>query len=102
MPVENSTRSKAELEHQRFLAEIRAHELHIKFIYGVRLGGMLLSAICIISGAIMIYLGLQGSFDWAIQAPTTFSAKLTNASPGIIFATIGLILGYAVLLRRPV
>jgi|HubBroStandDraft_6_1064221.scaffolds.fasta_scaffold74817_3 hypothetical protein len=36
------------------------------------------------------------------EAPHTISAKLTNASPRIIFATVGLIIGFAVVLPRPV
>ncbi len=30
------------------------------------------------------------------------SAKLTNASPGIVFATIGMFLGFVVFLQKPV
>jgi len=50
----------------------------------------------------MIFLGLQGSFDWAVQAPNSVGAKLTNASPGIVFATVGMFIGVFVILQRPV
>jgi len=53
-------------------------------------------------GAVMIFLGLQGSFNWAVESPNSISSKLTNASPGIVFATIGMILGFIVVIQKPV
>lgn len=84
------------------LASLRSHETHIKHIYRLRWGGLSLSAITIIIGAIMAFIGLEVTFDWAFEAPKSVGAKLTNASPGIIFATIGLILGFVVVLQKPV
>ena len=55
-----------------------------------------------VAGAVMIFMGLQGSFNWAVEAPRTVTAKLTNASPGIVFATIGMILGFVVVIQKPV
>jgi ABC-type sulfate transport system permease subunit len=81
---------------------LRAHELHIKYIYGIRLGGLALSAVAIIVGAVMVFRGLQGSFNWAIEAPNSIGAKLTNASPGIVFATVGLIIAFIVINQKPV
>jgi hypothetical protein len=49
----------------------------------------------------MVFAGLQGSFDCAVEAPSTLSAKLTNASPGIVFATIGMVLGFVVVIDKP-
>lgn len=89
-------------EHEQHVLEIRSHETHMKYIYGLRWGGLVLSAITIIIGAVMIFLGLQGSFNWAVQAPASIGAKLTNASPGIVFATIGLVIAFVVILQKPV
>jgi hypothetical protein len=47
----------------------------------------------------MIFLGLQGTIDWAVQVPNSIGAKVTNASPGIAFATVGLIIGILVVAR---
>jgi hypothetical protein len=91
-----------ELELERRLAAMRSHETHMKHIYGLRWGGLVLSAITIIIGAVMIFEGLQGSFNWAIQAPASIGARLTNASPGIVFATIGLVIAFVVILQKPV
>ena len=76
------------------LAELRAHEKHMDHIYRLRWGGLGISAITIIVGAIMLFMGLEGSFDWAVSAPNTVGAKLTNASPGIVFAAVGLIIAF--------
>jgi hypothetical protein len=84
------------------LARLRSHELHIKHIYGLRWGGLCLSALAIVVGAIMTFKGLVGSFNWAFEAPHSVGAKLTNASPGIVFATIGLVIGCLVVLQKPV
>jgi ABC-type sulfate transport system permease subunit len=74
----------------------------MRFIYGLRFAGLAVSALTIAIGAVMVFKGLQGSFDWAFEAPRTLSAKLTNASPGIVFATIGMVLGFVVVLQKPV
>jgi hypothetical protein len=76
------------------MAQLRSHELHIKLVYGLRLGVLVLAALTLLIGAVMVFSGLHGSSDWAVEGPHTISAKLTNASPGIMFATIGMILGF--------
>jgi hypothetical protein len=91
-----------ELKYEIELASLRSHETHMKYIYGLRWGGLALAALAITIGAFMIFLGLQGSLTWAIEAPNSLSAKLTNASPGIVFATVGMILGFIVVLQKPV
>jgi len=63
---------------------------------------MAVSALTIIIGAVMVFRGLEGSFNWAVEVPHTLGAKLTNASPGIIFATVGLLFGFAVVFQKPV
>jgi hypothetical protein len=45
---------------------------------------------------------VTGSFNWAFEAPRSIGAKLTNASPGIVFATIGFLLAFTVTLQNPV
>ena len=91
-----------ELELERKLAAMRSHETHMRYIYGIRLAGLALAALTIGVGAVMVFRGLQGSFNWAIEAPHSIGAKLTNASPGIVFATIGLVIAFVVILQKPV
>lgn len=83
-----------------WMAQLRSREL--KLAYSVRLWGLALATLTILIGAVMVFAGLQGSFDWAVEAPHTVSAKLTNASPGIIFATIGMVLCFVVVLQKPI
>jgi hypothetical protein len=90
--------SRYELE----LAKLRSHERHMSYIYRLRWGGLALAALTICIGAVMTFAGLQGSFDWAFQAPSSLSAKLTNASPGIVFATVGLLIGLLTVIQKPV
>jgi hypothetical protein len=84
------------------MARLRSHERHLAYIYRLRLGGLALAALTIGIGAIMIFVGLQGSFNWAVQAPDSVGAKLTNASPGIVFATVGMLIGLLTVIQRPV
>jgi hypothetical protein len=91
-----------DLHLQLELQRLRSHELHMRHIYSLRWGGLALSALCIVIGATMTFWGLQGSFTWAFEVPSTVGAKLTNASPGIVFATVGLVLGFMVVRQRPV
>lgn len=90
-----------ELGQAVYLAELRSHEIHMKYIYGLRWGGLALSALTIVIGAVMVFMGLQGSFNWAIDAPASIGAKITNASPGIVFATAGMLIGFLVVTRSP-
>ncbi|HME69884.1 MAG TPA: hypothetical protein VKM54_08450 [Myxococcota bacterium] len=85
-----------------FDAYLRSHERHMKYIYGLRWGGLAVSALTIAIGAVMVFLGLQGSLNWAVEAPNSIGAKLTNASPGIVFATVGMIIAFVVVLQKPV
>jgi hypothetical protein len=91
-----------ELEQELELARLRSHEKHMMYIYGLRWGGLALSALTICIGAVMIFFGLQGSFNWAVEAPHSIGAKLTNASPGIVFATVGMLIGILVVVQQPV
>ena len=50
----------------------------------------------------MVFKGLQGSFNWTFEAPHSLGAKVTNASPGIVFATIGLVITFIVILQRSI
>jgi ABC-type sulfate transport system permease subunit len=100
--MSNHHRAPANPELEIELAALRSHEMHMRHIYGLRWGGLVLSALTILAGAVMVFMGLQGSFDWAIEAPHSIAAKLTNASPGIVFATAGIILGFVVVVQKPV
>jgi hypothetical protein len=84
------------------MAQLRSHDLHLKLDYSLRSKGLALAALTILIGAVMLFAGLQGSFNWAVEVPSTISAKLTNASPGIVFATIGMVLACVVFLQKPV
>lgn len=84
------------------MARLRSHEIHMRYIYGIRLVGLFISALTILIGAVMVFFGLEGSFNWAVEAPATIAAKITNASPGIIFATVGLFIAIIVVIQRPV
>lgn len=81
---------------------LSSHELHMKYIYGIRRLGLYLSFVAIILGAVMTFLGLEGSFNWAVESPETITAKLTNASPGIVFVTVGLLIAIVVIMQKPV
>jgi hypothetical protein len=72
----------------------------MKHIYGLRWGGLALSAFTIAIGAAMVFMGLQGSFN--VNAPASIGAKITNACPGIMFATAGMPIGFFVVTRSPV
>jgi hypothetical protein len=84
------------------VARLRSHERHMRYIYGLRFGGLVVAAATIICGAFMVFYGLEGSFNWAIEAPNSIGAKLTNASPGIEFATSGMLITLLVIMQRPV
>jgi len=99
---ENERNRAGELEYELELASLRSHEIHMRHIYGLRWAGLVLSALTIIIGAVMVFMGLEGSFNWAVEAPHSIGAKLTNASPGIVFATVGMIIGFIVVIQRPV
>jgi hypothetical protein len=71
----------------------------IKLDYNLRSKGLALAALTILIGAVMVFAGFQGSLNWVVEAPQTMIAKLTNASPGIVFVTIGMILGFVVFLK---
>jgi len=90
------------IEDELRFASLQSHERHMRHIYGLRWGALGLSALTISIGAAMIFAGLQGSLNWVVEAPNTIGAKLTNASPGIVFATIGMILGFIAVLQKPV
>lgn len=92
----------AATEKSTWMAQLRSHDLHIELDYRLRSRGLALAALTILIGAVMVFAGLQGSFNWAVEAPSTISAKLTNASPGIVFATIGMVLVCVVFLQKPV
>jgi hypothetical protein len=84
------------------IVRLRSHEKHMSYIYGLRFAGLALASTTIIIGAVMTFAGLTGSFNWAFRAPKEIGAKLTNASPGIVFATVGMAIGLLVVAQRPV
>ncbi|TAL18158.1 hypothetical protein EPN96_02400 [bacterium] len=53
--------------------------------------GMCIGGVAFLSGALASFLGLSGSVDWIFRAGS-ISSKLVNASPGVIFAAMGMII----------
>ncbi len=100
--VDETTDHTEELRLRVQLAALHSHELHMRHIYGLRWGGLALAALTISIGAVMVFAGLQGSFNWAVNAPASIGAKLTNASPGVVFATVGLLIGILIVIQKPV
>ncbi len=98
----NEVLMRMKYDHELSLRHMESHEKHMKYIYGVRLAGLGISALTILIGAIMIFMGLQGAFNWAISAPNDLGSKLTNASPGIMFAVAGLFIAMITIIQSPV
>ena len=98
MPINDET---MQLRLKVELAALEKHRIHMHYVYSIRWGVIGLAAVAMVIGAAMTFKGLAGSFNWAIEAPHSIGAKLTNASPGIIFATIGFLLGVVVALKNP-
>jgi len=71
-----------------------------KLDYQLRWGLLILATMVIVAGTMMLFWGLNGSLDWGFQVHFV-SAKITNASPGIVFATSGVLLAALIALRRP-
>jgi hypothetical protein len=72
-----------------------------RFSYRLSLAVLVVAAVTIILGAGMVFLGLQGSINWTMYVVGSVNAQLSNASPGIVFATIGLILVCVLLSQGP-
>ncbi len=55
-------------------------------ILGITIGGLFALA-----GFTLCILGLSGSIEWLVEA-ASFKAKITNASPGVVFAAMGMVI----------
>ena len=53
--------------------------------------GLVIGGICIIAGFILSILGVSGSVEWFLKAQS-ITAKLVNASPGVVLTIVGLII----------
>jgi hypothetical protein len=73
-------------------AERRSHERHLAYIYGLRLGPLVLSAIAMCLGAAMI---VRGPPKVLITVIGPFRLRMP---PGIVFATIGLVIALLVIM----
>jgi hypothetical protein len=77
-------------------------KLHLMLHYGLRFGALILAAILLLfPGVWMVFHGLQGPIDVAVQASSIFQAHLINASPGIAIITLGVVIICIVLLQGP-
>ena len=80
--------------------KFQTEALLIQAQYRLRWGVLVLSAMLVLAGSAMVFLMPQGTpFDWIIQIPHT-SAKITNASSGVVFATMGMLLALAAATRK--
>jgi uncharacterized BrkB/YihY/UPF0761 family membrane protein len=55
--------------------------------------GIIIGVILIISGLLLLVLGLSGSIDWIFETHS-IKSRLTNASPGVFFALLGVFVLY--------
>jgi hypothetical protein len=78
---------------------LQFRELQLKLDYSFR---STLATLIILLGTVMVFAGLHGSFDCGFEAPHVINVKLTNASPGIVFVTIGMILVLVALSLPPI
>jgi len=83
-------------------AALSVHRLHIHYIYLLRALALFIALLFSIAGIVGVFMGLQGSFDWAFTAPSDLGAKLTNASPGVILLVAGFFLAWRIGIQRPV
>lgn len=73
-------------------AETNRVELGRRFILRIiyLVGGL----ISIAMGFALVLLGYGGAIDFGVSQGSDFEARLTNASPGIVFLVVGLLLAY--------
>lgn len=81
---------------------LQFRELQLKLDYSFRSKVLALATLIILLGTVMVFTGLHGSFDCGFEASHAITVKLTNASPGIVFVTIGMILVVVALLLPPI
>jgi hypothetical protein len=81
---------------------LQFRELQLQLDYSFRSKVLALATLIILLGTVMVFAGLHGSFDCGFEAPHVINVKLTNASPGIVFVTIGMILVVVALLLPPI
>jgi hypothetical protein len=93
----NANPRRNDLKHAR----LKLEELKLRFSYRLSLAGFVVASLVITLGAGMVFLGLQGSIDFGVKV-LAINAKLVNASPGIVFAAIGVILCCVILNRNAV
>lgn len=78
---------KTKLEQMKAFLEHRTSKVYfVGTIMGLSLGGLLA-----IAGFVLSILGLSGSIEWLVKTPG-LTSKLTNASPGVVFALLGLVI----------
>jgi hypothetical protein len=85
----------------RINKELHLDELRLRFSYRLRLVALILAGFLMVSGAVMVFLGISGSIDFGLHATGVVQAHLVNASPGIAFELIALFLCYLILSQGP-
>ena len=66
--------------------EDRIHTHRQRFLV-IGIGGIL-----VVAGIVMTFMGLTGAIDLELAVDSKFTANLTNASPGIVFSLLGVLL----------
>jgi hypothetical protein len=82
-------------------SRVRIDVLQLIFTYLLRFGVFILAAVALISGVVMVFHGPARVRRRGLHATDSFQAHLINASPGVVFAVIGVILCCAILSQRP-
>jgi hypothetical protein len=53
--------------------------------------GICVGALFCVAGFVLLVLGLTGNIEWIVEA-SNFKSRLTNASPGALFAVMGMVI----------
>jgi hypothetical protein len=90
--AKRAPRTNTDLESLRILMELAKNRsqgsptYRLAILMGIAIGGVFALA-----GFVLCLLGLSGSIEWLVEG-ASLKAKLTNASPGIVFAGMGMII----------
>lgn len=78
-------------EVERFLRALETHPAMIRTYREGSWFGMVVGALLLLGGFVMTVMGLSGTSEWIIES-MSLRARLVNASPGAVFAIIGMVL----------
>jgi hypothetical protein len=81
----------AEPEIKDLIKALNEHPSVVRTFREGNLFGMFTGALVLVGGFVMFFMGLAGTIDWIFES-ATIKSKLANASPGALFAVVGLII----------